>query len=146
MEWFGRNPVGSIKSSTAPLCGGHEPSRARTGLRPFRVSPGLSQATDLAVTQAVVDEGEKFAGRCDATDLGAPTFSNVVMVGQDDRVAPLAGHRLDGGPAHVTRALLGDVTAAHLDVCQRSSYSLAGRHGVQVIPYPGVQVIPHLPG
>jgi hypothetical protein len=30
--------------------------------------------------------------------------------------------------------------------CQRSSNSLAGPHGVQVIPHPGVQVIPYLPG
>src|SRR5664280_1782168 len=55
MEWFGRNLVDSIRSSVSPQSGDHEPRRARTGLRPFRVSPRLGQATDLAVTQAVVD-------------------------------------------------------------------------------------------
>ena len=24
MEWFGRNPVGSIKTAVSPLCGNHE--------------------------------------------------------------------------------------------------------------------------
>ena len=24
MEWFGRNPVGSIKTAVAPLCGDHD--------------------------------------------------------------------------------------------------------------------------
>ena len=54
MEWFGRNLVGSINDSVSPQGGDHELGRARTGLRPFRVSPRLGQATDLAVTQAVV--------------------------------------------------------------------------------------------
>jgi hypothetical protein len=60
MEWFGHNLVGSIRCSVSPQCGDHELGRARTGLRPFRVSPRLGQATDLAVTQAVVGEDEKF--------------------------------------------------------------------------------------
>jgi hypothetical protein len=54
MEWFGRNPVGSIKTAVSPLCGNHDTKRARTGLRPSRFSPRLRQATDLAVAQAVV--------------------------------------------------------------------------------------------
>ncbi|HVA74212.1 MAG TPA: hypothetical protein VNF71_06570, partial [Acidimicrobiales bacterium] len=52
------------------------------------------------------------------------------------------------GPTAVGKALgrsQGAISNA-LSACQRSSNSLAGRHGVQVIPYPGVQVIPHLPG
>jgi hypothetical protein len=75
MEWFGRNPVGSIRPSVSPQSGDHEPRRARTGLRPFRVSPRLGQATDLAVTQAVVDEDEKLAGGRHPSDLFAPALA-----------------------------------------------------------------------
>src|ERR1039458_2348878 len=75
MEWFGRNPVGSIKPAVSPQCGSHDNWRARTGLRPSRFSPRLSQATDLAVAQAVVDEDEKFAGCRHSPDLGAPAFT-----------------------------------------------------------------------
>jgi ATP-dependent exoDNAse (exonuclease V) alpha subunit len=49
-------------------------------------------------------------------------------------------HRSQGRTVGTAHALVSPST------CQRSSNSLAGRHGVQVIPYPGVQVIPHLPG
>ena len=116
MEWFGRNPVGSIKTSVSPLCGNHDYRRARTGLRPSRFSPRLRQATDLAVAQAVVDEDEKFARRRHAADLGAPAIAHVAVVASDGRIGALAGHRLDGGPAHETRALLGDVAPVDRDV------------------------------
>jgi hypothetical protein len=39
-----------------------------------------------------------------------------------------------------------DIAKVVRAACQRSSNSLDVRHGVQVIPYPGVQVIPYLPG
>src|ERR1700726_1884015 len=61
MEGFGRSQTGSIKLATTPQGGGHDKQRARVGLR-RPGSPGLGQATDLAVTQAVVDQGENFAG------------------------------------------------------------------------------------
>ena len=80
MEWFGRNLVGSIKCSVSPLCGDHGNRRARTGLRPSRFSPRLSQATDLTVAQAVVDEDEKFAGGRHPGDLLAPALSHPVVV------------------------------------------------------------------
>jgi len=102
MEWFGRNLLGSIKFSVSPLCGGHASKRARSGLRPSRFSPRLCEATDLAVAQAVVDEDEKFAGRCDTPDVGAPSLAHVVVVAPDGRIAVLTDHRLDGGPAHQT--------------------------------------------
>jgi len=89
-------------------------SRARNGLRPFRFSLRLGQATDLAVTQAVVDEDEKFAGGRHPSDLLAPALAHPVVVGPDRRVGALAGHRLDGRPAHETRALLGDMAPADL--------------------------------
>ena len=75
MEWFGRNPVGSIKTSVSPLCGDHDSRRARTGLRPSRFSPGLGQATDLAVAQAVVDEDEKFARAAATRPIWVPRRS-----------------------------------------------------------------------
>ena len=100
MEWFGRNPVGSIRGATTPTSGGHELGRARTGLRPSRFSSRLGQAADLAVAKAVVDEDEKFAGRSDAPDLGAAALADVAVVRRDGRVASLVRHRLDGGPAH----------------------------------------------
>lgn len=114
MEWFGRNPVGSIKTAVSPLCGNHDTKRARTGLRPSRFSPRLRQATDLAVAQAVVDEDEKFAGRGHAADLSAPAFAHVAVVASDGRVGALSDHALDGGPAHEAGPLLGDVAPVHL--------------------------------
>jgi hypothetical protein len=116
MEWFGRNPVGSIKPAVSPQCGSHDNWRARTGLRPSRFSPRPSQATDLAVAQAVVDEDEKFARRRHSPDLSAPAFANAVVVASDGRIGALSGHSLDGGPAHEARALLGDVAPADLFV------------------------------
>ena len=56
-------PGGLNQDRGSPLSGNHDTWRARAGLRPFRFSPRLRQATDLAVAQAVVDEDEKFAGR-----------------------------------------------------------------------------------
>ena len=106
MEWFGRNPVGSIKTAVSPLCGNHDTWRARTGLRPLRFSPRLRQATDLTVAQAVVDEDEKFARRRHAADLIAPAFSHVAVVTSDGRIGALSGCSLDGGPAHEARTLL----------------------------------------
>ena len=104
MEWFGRNPVGSIKTAVSPLSGNHDTRRARTGLRPSRFSPRLRQATDLAVAQAVVDEDEKFARRRHAADLGAPAVTHIVVVASDGRIGSLVRHGLDGGLAHQTRA------------------------------------------
>jgi len=109
MEWFGRNPMGSINASVSPLCGDHDSGRARTGLRPSRLSPCLCQATDLTVTQRVVDEDEKFACRRHAADLGAPRFAHAAVVASDGRIGALVGHGLDGCPAHEARALFGDV-------------------------------------
>lgn len=99
MEWFGRNPLGSISGTTSPQYGGHEIHRARKGLRPARVSPRLGQATDLPVAQAVVDEREKFAGGRHPSDLLSPTLTHLMVVAADRGGAPLAGDRLDGGPA-----------------------------------------------
>ena len=103
MEWFGRNPVGSIKTAVSPLCGDHDTRRARTGLRPSRFSPRLRQATDLAVAQAVVDEDEKFARRRHAADLGAPALPDVAVVASDGRVGALSDHALGVSPAQLQR-------------------------------------------
>ena len=114
MEWFGRNLVGSIRGSVSPQSGDHEQCRARTGLRPFRVSSRLGQATDLAVTQAVVDEDEKFAGGRHPSDLLSTALAHPLVVSVNRCGAPLAGHRLDGGPAHESGSLLGDVSTTDL--------------------------------
>jgi hypothetical protein len=116
MEWFGRNPVGSIKRSVSPLCGDHHSGRARSELRPSRFSPRLSHATDLTVAQAVVDENEKFARRRHAADLSAPTFAHLGVMASDGRLGALVGHRLEGGPTHGARAFFGDVAPADRDV------------------------------
>ena len=116
MESFGRNLVGSIKTSVSPQSGGHDSRRARTGLRPFRVSSRLGQATDLPVTQAVVDKDEKFAGGRHPADVRAPAFAHAVVVAPDRGVAALAGHGLDCGPAHQARTLFGDMASADLGV------------------------------
>ncbi len=100
MEWSGRNLVGSINQSVSPLSGDLANSRARTGLRPIRVSSRRGQATDLAVAQAVVDEDEKFARGGHPADAFAPALAHVLVVAADGRIPALAGHRLDGGPAH----------------------------------------------
>jgi len=88
MEWFGRNLVGSIKRSAAPPEGGdHDKRRARTTLRPFRVSPCPDQAMGLAVAQAEVDEREKLAGRRHPPDVGSPALADVVVVPRHGRGA-----------------------------------------------------------
>lgn len=100
MEWFGRNPTGSIRCSVAPQCGDHDGSRARVGLRPSRCSPRFRQATDLAVAQAMENEGEELARSSHAPDLGAATLADAAVVPANHRVAVLAGDGLDGGPTH----------------------------------------------
>jgi hypothetical protein len=49
MEGCGRSQTGSIKRATTPHGGGHDNQRAQRSGCAGRVSPGLGQATDLAV-------------------------------------------------------------------------------------------------
>lgn len=101
MEWFGRNLVGSIKRAAAPPGGGdHDKRRARTKLRPCRVSARLGQAADLPVAQAVVDEGEELAGGRHPPDVRAAALADAVVVRGDGRGPALADDAFDRCPAH----------------------------------------------
>ena len=99
-------------------CGDLEASRARSGLRPFRVSSCLGQATDLAVTQAVVDEDEKLARRRYSTDPVPPAFGDSVVVDLNRRRA--------GGPPPRRRPSGPAVNPAYLWVLVVST-QLSGR-------------------
>lgn len=71
--------------------GGHDRRRARTGLRPVRVSPGrLGQAANLAVAQAVVDEGDEFTGGRHPPDVAAAAVGHAVVVEADGGRTALA--------------------------------------------------------
>ena len=80
------------------------------------VSPRLGQATDVTVTEAVVDEDEKLAGGRYPPDLGSPAPTHLRMVTPNRGVISLAGDGLDGRPAHEPTALFGDVASADLVV------------------------------
>jgi len=89
MERVGRSRAGSIKRAASPF-GGHDIQRARAPGCVRGWSPRLGQAADLSVTKAVVDEGEKFAGGSDLADAFAPAVGHPVVVGLEERAAPLA--------------------------------------------------------
>ncbi len=78
-------------------------------LRPLPSPLGWSQAADLSVAQAPVDEGEKLAGRGHDTDLAATALGDAVVVNLELGAAPLPLDSLDGSPAHQAAALFGDV-------------------------------------
>ncbi len=62
MERFGRSLAGSIKRSTTPPGGAMTNSEGASGCVWSGPSPHSARAADLAVAQAVVDEGEQLAG------------------------------------------------------------------------------------
>ena len=86
--------------------GGHDTKRARTGLRRWVSLLLDGQAADSSVPEAVVDEGEKLAGRRHPADILAPPIGDAVLVGPDRCRAPLARRGLDRGPADQAAALL----------------------------------------
>jgi hypothetical protein len=68
-----------------------------------RDSPCLGEATDVSVAQAVVDEGEEFAGARDAADaVVASAVSDPVIVHGDRGCAALTADGFDRCPAHQT--------------------------------------------
>src|ERR1700694_5492654 len=77
---------------------------------------GFGEATDLAVAQAVIDQGEKLAGPRPPGALVAPTGRDLSVVIFDLGCSLGVGDRLDRGPAHQSRSLLGDVAPLDLDV------------------------------
>jgi hypothetical protein len=92
--------LNQARGRAASRGGDHDKWRARAGLRPFRVSPRLGQATDLPVAQAVVDEGEKLAGRRHPADVRAASLADAAMVGGDGSGPALADDAFDRCPAH----------------------------------------------
>jgi hypothetical protein len=63
-----QQPDGLNQELTTTPCGGHDCHQARVQLVPS--SPGLcGEATDLSISQAVVDEGEDVPGECHPSDL-----------------------------------------------------------------------------
>ena len=124
--------AGSIKTTPAPpVAAGQKNGRprawplarkvvccsCRAGRRHVFGGPG--QAAELAVAQAVVDQGEQLAGGGDLRDV-----PGLVASPGDDGLLGGAGHRvsgcpldgLDHCPAQLPRSLLGDVPAGDLDV------------------------------
>ena len=87
MEGFGRSQTGSIKWATTPPGAGVMTSIELASGCAGRVSPRLGQAADVAVAQAVVDEGEKFAGGGDPADGSAAPVGDS-MVSTATGVAP----------------------------------------------------------
>src|SRR5438270_156897 len=117
MVGSGQSQAGSVTSSTAPP--GWEPCRY-TNSRPGCVRsgsprlPGPGEAADLAVAQAVEDEGEELAGDRHPGDVLAPAPADAGEVRAQLGPAPHVGHGFDGGPAHQRRSLLGDAAPPDL--------------------------------
>src|ERR1700689_3277989 len=74
--------------------GDHDTQRARAGLRRRLSRQVLVQATDVTVAETVEDQGEKFAGRGDASDVDASSLRDPVMMRFDRSRAALAGDGL----------------------------------------------------
>src|SRR5439155_764423 len=77
---------------------------------------GPSEATELTVAQAVVDEDEELARHRGAGDVLPAAVGDAVIVGLEFRAATNLGDRLDRRPPHQLGALLGDLPATHLAV------------------------------
>ena len=83
---------------------------------PVTPPPGVGEAADLAVAQAVEDQGEELAGRGDAGDVAARAARRCAGSRSRSRRRRGTGDRLDRRPAHQPGALLGDRPAADLGV------------------------------
>ncbi len=113
--------AGTFTSSASPEPGATSFAVLAPWLRPGPCSSGLlGQATDLAVTEAVVDEAEQLpcrrhpGGHRPPALLYAPVYAPERRA---DRSPPVvAGDCCYGGPAHERRALLGDVAPVGLVV------------------------------
>src|SRR5438132_2843896 len=115
---FGHSQAGSISSSTAPPAWGScRLASARPGCD-VPVSPGLDQreVADLAVAQAVVDEGEELARHRGPGDVDAAPLGDAVVVDLELGPAVYMGDGLDGRPAQELRSLLGHLAPPSLAV------------------------------
>jgi len=86
----------------------------------------------MAVTQAPVDEGEKFAGGSDFGDVGAASFFEPGPVLAEPAVGAEPLHGFHRGPAHQPVALLGDTSAVDFGV----RFAVLGGQ-----PSPGAQLV-----
>src|SRR5436305_3981215 len=107
MKCYGRGQAGSIRE-TRPRRRGQTAS----DLAPGRAGSGgcsccrrlLGQAADVAVAQAVVDEGEQLAGGGDLGDVVAAPYGQPRLGGGERAEVDLLDG-LDGSPAHEVVAL-----------------------------------------
>ncbi len=74
------------------------------------------EASNLEITQSVVDEREKLCGRGDATLVDPASLPDPGVEVGDWFDAVVALYRFDRGPAHQPRALFGDRTPHHFGV------------------------------
>jgi hypothetical protein len=70
MEWFGHNPVGSIRFAATPTSEGQNSWRVRIGLRPFRVSTRRCLESPEAAHRVVPDHGGFLARSVFAEQFG----------------------------------------------------------------------------
>src|SRR5271169_1820241 len=118
MVVFGHDRAGSITISAAPPRRWEPCLLASAHLAGCRASRRLlvNEAADLAVAQAVVDERENSAGDRDVGLGLAAALGDRLELGPEGLSAVVAGHRLDGGPTHQARALLGDLAPVHVGI------------------------------
>jgi hypothetical protein len=114
MVWCDQDWAGSIKDSATPCAvGGQTPLRPRA--QSVRNSCGLcGEGADMAIAQAVVDQGEQFAGDGDDGDVAAAAGGDLGAGGDQ----PAGGGwdflgGLDCGPADQGGTLFGDRAAVH---------------------------------
>ena len=128
----GHSQAGTFRYSASPSPGATSIPVLAPWLRPNRCSSGLlGQATDLAVTEAVVDEREQFPCRRHPGDHRPPALLYTPERWGDGGAAVVAHDCFYGGPTHERRALLGYVAPVGLFV------GLMVRRGD---PGPGAQV------
>src|SRR6266699_47573 len=110
--------VGSISSTTRDeVLGSCRSSSSHHGrVRVSRGRLGWREATDLTVAQAVVDERENLARDRDAGLVAPATLRDPLILAGEDLAAVVAADPLDERPPQQPRALLGDPTAAGLEI------------------------------
>ncbi len=113
----GHSQAATFRYSAPPSPGAPSIPVLAHWLRPNRCSSGLlGQATDLAVTEAVVDEREQFPCRRHTGDHRPAAHLYTSERWGDGGTAVVAHDCFYGGPTHERRALLGYVAPVGLFV------------------------------
>ena len=111
MVWFGSDQVDAIKGTTTPR-EGSDNTRVRILVATRGGSCGSLEAPDVAVAQAVVDEGDEFAGdRCLGDPAAVASFGKAFSFGVQPRVAAQLLGGFDCRPAHQFGALKAGANA-----------------------------------